>query len=414
MHLPPAAAQRIAPSRMGSPLSYNAAGGARVPVVVGSSMDSRCAWIDNVRTAAVVLVVNLHCCVTYSYVGGWYLNDGPERGLAEKLPYVLWEFHLQSFFMGILFFLAGIFADGAIRRRGPGSFMQERLVRLGLPALLYMVFIQPLIVFGLLSGSTSPGDPSWLTLYTRYLTTPWILGGSGPMWFALALFLFCAVLAAWRTFVPPAAIGVSRPAPSARNLLTFAFALALATAVMRVFFPMETSFYNFQLCFFAQYIAAFVAGVAAAKGGWVQELAAARRARISGWLGLIGGPLVFLLLLFLGGTEHGAKPYFGGWNPQAFGMALWEQFAGLGLALGMMACFQRSFDREGPIARWLSERSFGVYVLHPPILVTLTLLFRPIQITPLLHIALLTITGLGLSYVAADLAKRIPGLRRIF
>lgn len=378
-------------------------------------MDARCVWIDNVRTAIVLLVVNLHCCVTYSYVGSWYLNDGPERSLTEKLPFILWQFHLQAFFMGLLFFLAGVFADGAIRRRGPVSFMRERLFRLGLPALFYMVFIQPLIIFGLLAGSALPGEPSGLALYARYLTTPWILGGSGPMWFALALLFFSLFLAAWRAFFPSETLSANQPAPSVRTLLAFAAVLALATAVTRVFFPIETNFYNFQLCYFAQYIGAFVVGLAAARGGWLQELAAARRARIAGWLGLIGGPLVFLWLVFLGGTpaEHGVKLYFGGWNPQALGAAVWEQFAGLALALGMMAWFQKSFNREGPVARWLSARSFAVYVLHPPILVALTLLFRPIQISPFLHVALLTITGLGLSYAVADVVKRVPGLRRI-
>lgn len=378
-------------------------------------MGTRWVWADNVRTAIILLVVNMHCCVTYSYVGGWYLNDGPERSLTAKLPYILWEFHLQAFFMGLLFFLAGIFADGAIRRRGPRSFLRERLFRLGLPALLYMIFIQPLIVYGLLADSASPGDPSRLALYVRYLTTTQLLRGNGPMWFALALLFFSAFLAAWRAVFPSKTTPISRPAPGVRRLLAFAAVLALATTVTRVFFPFETNFYNFQLCFFPQYIAAFAVGLAAAKGGWVQELAASRRARLAGWLGLIGGPLAFLLLVFLGGTsaEHGVKLYFGGWNLRALGIAVWEQFAGLGLALGMMAWFQRSFNREDPVARWLSVRSFAVYVLHPPILVALTLLFRPIQISPFLHVVLLTLTGLGLSYAVADVVKRVPGLRRI-
>ena len=378
-------------------------------------MDTRWIWADNLRTAIIVLVVNLHCCVTYSYVGGWYLNDGPERSLAEKLPFILWVFHLQAFFMGLLFFLAGIFADGAIRRRGPGSFVRERLFRLGLPALFYMVFIHPFIVYGLLTHSASAGEMSRIALYVRYLTTTQLLSGNGPMWFALALLFFSAVLAGWRAFFPAKMPNISYRAPSVRTLLAFAAVLVLATTVTRAFFPIETNFYNFQLCYFPQYIAAFAVGLAAAKGGWVQELAAARRARIAGWLGLIGGPLAFLLLVFLGGTpeEDGAKLYFGGWNFQALGAAVWEQFTGLALALGMMAWFQRSFNREGPIARWLSVRSFAVYVLHPPILVALTLLFRPIQISPFLHVALLTITGLGLSYAMADVFKRIPGLRRI-
>ncbi len=377
--------------------------------------ETRLPWVDNVRTAVIFLVVNLHCCVTYSYVGGWYMNDGPELSLTEKLPFIVWVFHLQAFFMGLLFFLAGWFAHGAIRRRGPGSFLLERLVRLGLPALLYMVFIHPLIVFGLLADSSSAGLSSGLNNYLHYLMSSRVLGGSGPMWFALALLLFCVALAAWRSVFPSAMLDVSRAAPGTRRLLAFAAVLSLSTAVTRTVFPIETSFYNFQLCYFPQYIAAFAVGLAAARGGWVPALVASRRARIAGWLGLIGGPLAFLLLVSLGGTppEHGVKLYFGGWNWQAFGAAVWEQFAGLGLALGMMAWCQSSVNRDGAVARWLAARSFGVYLLHAPILVALTLLFRPIPIGPFWHVVLLTVTGLTISYAVADLAKRVPGLRRI-
>jgi glucan biosynthesis protein C len=376
---------------------------------------TRSTWIDNTRTAVVILVVNMHCCVTYSYVGGWYLNDGPERSLVWKLPYIFWVFHLQAFFMGLLFFLAGAFADGAIQRHGHGAFLKERTVRLGLPAMLYMLVLQPLILFGLLADDTARGDPHGVAVVIDYLTSKRMLAGSGPMWFALALLFFSAVLVGWRALFPAAPLSKPRPAPGASALWAFALLLALSTAATRIYFPIETSFFNFQLCYFPQYIAAFTVGLAAGRGGWLQALAASRRAQIAGWMGLIGGPLALALLIYLGGApaEHGPKSYFGGTNPQAFGAAIWEQFAGLGLALGMMAWFQRRVDRASALASWLSARSFGVYVLHPPVIIALTLVFRPLPLTPFLHIVLLTGTGLAASFAVADLAKRIPGLRRI-
>jgi hypothetical protein len=32
----------------------------------------RIAWIDNLRALLIVLVVNMHACVTYSHIGRWY------------------------------------------------------------------------------------------------------------------------------------------------------------------------------------------------------------------------------------------------------------------------------------------------------------------------------------------------------
>jgi peptidoglycan/LPS O-acetylase OafA/YrhL len=381
----------------------------------------RSAWIDNARTAVIVLVVNMHCSVTYSHVGGWYLKDGPEGSLSEKLPYIFWIFHLQSFFMGLLFFLAGSFADGAIRRRGPASFVRERLFRLGLPALLYMAVLQPLIVYGLLGAAQGEADTSWPSIYLHYLASGQFLGGSGPMWFVLALLAFSAFLAAWRAVFAANHLPAHGQAPSAQSLWAFAAVLALATALTRCVFPIGTSFYNFQLGYFPQYIAAFAVGVAAGKAGWLNDLAASRRAKFAGYLALFGGPLLLGLVLYFGGApsegpgpgEHGPILYFGGWSLQAFGAAMWEQFAGVGLALGMMAWCWRRFPRESSVSRWLAERSFAVYLFHAPILVALTLLFRPIQISQLAHVLLLTVAGLVLSFAVADLATRMPGLRSI-
>ena len=43
----------------------------------------RLPWIDHLRTLVVVLVVNLHACVTYSHVGDWYLKSEHEPALAS-------------------------------------------------------------------------------------------------------------------------------------------------------------------------------------------------------------------------------------------------------------------------------------------------------------------------------------------
>jgi hypothetical protein len=242
------------------------------------------------------------------------------------------------------------------------------------------------------------------------------------MWFVLALLMFSAVFAIYRGTFAKENPAQGHQAPRARTLWAFALGLALLTAVTRCFFPIGTSILNFQLGYFPQYIAAFAVGVAAGKGGWLHALVTSRRAKMAGYLALIGGPLLLGLVLWLGGApsegpapgEHGPILYFGGWNAQAFGAALWEQLTGVDLALGMMAWFSRKFAHDGPIWRWMADRSFAAYVFHPPILVSLTLLFRTIPFGQLAHIVLLTVAGLALSFAVADVAKRIPGFRRLF
>ncbi|MSU61807.1 MAG: acyltransferase [Pedosphaera sp.] len=120
----------------------------------------RSAWIDNLRTLVILLVVNMHACVTYSHVGGWYKMEAPEPPMAVKIAFVFWQAHLQSFFMGLLFFLSGVFAHRSLERRGARAFLRERFERLALPALLYMLVIHPFMVFVLLRNPHVANRPS--------------------------------------------------------------------------------------------------------------------------------------------------------------------------------------------------------------------------------------------------------------
>jgi len=383
-----------------------------------SAGTTRLAWVDNLRTASIILVVNMHACVTYSHVGSWYVNETPEPDFGTKVVFVLWQAGLQSFFMGVLFFVAGFFAHQSLVRHGTGRFLRDRLFRLGLPALVYMGIIHPFMVYVLLGRARTPGAPALGSQYWTYLVSGRVLHGSGPLWFVLALLLFSAALAGWWV-LGFSSVGKEEsrqgPAPSGGTLLGVAVMLGLATFAVRGLQPLGTDVLNFQLGYFPQYVVAFAGGVLAARDRWLEALAEAPTARVAGWLGVAGGPSLLATLILLGGAppETGPNPYAGGADWRAFGLALWEQLAGLGLGLGMLALFRRRLPHAGRVARWLSARSFGVYVLHAPVLVALTPLLRPLGAGPFTKALVLTVLGVLASFAAAELARRTPGLKRI-
>jgi peptidoglycan/LPS O-acetylase OafA/YrhL len=371
----------------------------------------RLPWIDHLRTLVILLVVNMHACVTYSNIGSWYVNSDRELSHADQIIFILWQGHLQSFFMGLLFFISGYFAFGSLSRRGPGAFVRERLFRLGAPTLFYMLVIQPFIIFGI--NAAHYDLPTFPSYYFRYIATGRFLGSSGPMWFALALLVFCLLLAARQMVRPEAGIpGVSASAalPSARTLWIFAIGLGVASFAVRLVQPLGTSVLNMQLCYFSQYIGAFIAGLGASRLGWLLGLARSTLAMRAGWCGLACGPVVLFAILALG-SKQGLAPFRGGWHWQALALAMWEQLTGVALSLGLLALFSSRMNREGPWLRWLSDRSFGVYVLHAPVIIALYLLFRPLPWNPLALALLLTVTGLTATFLLADLARRTPGLR---
>jgi len=380
---------------------------------------NRMPWIDHLRTLVICLVVIQHACVTYSHVGSWFVMSKSEPSFGAKLVFILWEGHAQAFFMGLLFFISAYFAEQSLNRKGPAAFLKERWMRLGMPTLFFMLVIQPFIII-VLKPWYEPVD-AITTFYRGYISSGRFISATGPMWFAFALLIFCVLLVAWRAVATQKssdATSRSSTTPiTATRLWLFGMALVGTTFIARLWFPLGSSVINFQLGYFAQYILAFVFGLLAARHHWLQTLAASPLAKRAGQIAIIAGPIALISVVVFNQTlgDKFSEAISGGVHWPAFELVAWEQLSGLGIALGLLALFSSRFNFEHPALRWLSDRSFGVYLLHTPVLIAFTLWFRPLEasVNPLLLAALLSVVGLATSFVIADIAKRVPGLRAL-
>lgn len=362
----------------------------------------RHAWLDAVRSLVIILVVNMHACVTFSHVGDWYVKLGPGPGKEGTLGFVLWQAHLQSFFMGLLFFVSGYFATGSLMRRGAGSFLGERLRRLGVPLLLQVLVLQPLMVFVLLGHSG---------VRYYYLSITRLLSGTGPLWFVEVLLLFCAVLVGveWFSRSSRPLQEVEPRTPGGRAVLWTALGLSAGTFLVRTWMPIGSSFLNIQFCFMPQYVVAFFLGRQAWRGGWLESLARSRFAARAGVGALLLGPLFLVLILVTGGEQ--SSVYAGGTGWQALCIAVWEQCVGVCLGLGVLAFAVRRLSGARNFLVRLAPLSFVVYVIHAPILVAVSLQLDRLGIdAPLSAMLLLTFVGLGLSVLVAALVRRLLSL----
>lgn len=376
-------------------------------------------WIDHLRTLVIFLVVIQHACVTYSHVGSWFIMSKSEPPFGAKLVFILWEGHAQAFFMGLLFFISAYFAEQSLNRKGPATFLRERWMRLGLPTLFFMLVIQPFIIM-VLKPWYEPVD-SIATFYRGYISSGRFINATGPMWFAFALLIFCVLLVVWRAIagrkLSNATSRASTTPITATRLWLFGAALVAATFIARLWFPLGSSVINFQLGYFPQYVLAFVFGLLAARHQWLQALSASSIAKRAGQIAIVAGPIALLAIVVFNRSlgDKFSEAISGGWHWPAFELVAWEQLSGLGIALGLLALFSSRFNFEHPFLRWLSDRSFGVYLLHTPVLIAFTLWFLPLEasVSPLLLAALLSVVGLTISLVIADIAKRVPVLKAI-
>ncbi len=110
---------------------------------VSTGANARMAWIDNIRWTVIAMVVLVHACVTYSGLGSWYYKEPSVLDMGEKLVFWVYSIFSQAFFMGLLFFVAATFVPASYDRKGFGRFVADRAFRLGVPALVFMLILDP-------------------------------------------------------------------------------------------------------------------------------------------------------------------------------------------------------------------------------------------------------------------------------
>jgi len=122
-----------------------AAGPAPPLQAAAAPQKTRLLFMDNLRILLICLVVLQHLAVTYGAAGSWMYRDPAQDILTAILLTNLTGIGMASG-MGFFFLIAGYFTPGSYDRKGPRSFLRDRLLRLGIPLLLYGLVLQPLVV----------------------------------------------------------------------------------------------------------------------------------------------------------------------------------------------------------------------------------------------------------------------------
>lgn len=154
----------------------------------------RMLYIDNLKSLVIILAVLMHAAVTYSGMGSWYYKEQPEQGLISMLCFFVFQTFSQAYSMGLMFLLAGYFTAVSYERKGCTKFIKDRIIRLGVPTLLYMLVINP-IMYYLIDWHNIRTQASFVEFYLNYVLSLRFLEGTGPLWFALALLIFSIVYA---------------------------------------------------------------------------------------------------------------------------------------------------------------------------------------------------------------------------
>lgn len=380
------------------------------PVSVTRIAPRRDLYIDRLRSVMTAFVIFHHTAITYGAVGGWFYKELHPSDSVSSLLLTLFCATQQAYFMGFFFLLAGYFTPASLERKGYARFISDRFLRLGLP----------LLVFGFILGPLTDAMVNAAEGRGFWSTFAWLwdhkVFGNGPLWFAQALLMFCLVYCAWRaTFGPSLSEGqqIAERVPAFRWWLVCAIGVGGGALAIRQFVPSGVNIIGLQLGYFSSYAFLFALGTAAWKHGWFKQL---EWKDVRPWLIvlLLAWPCLPIGLAVASRLYGAGKASFGGgftWPSILY--AFWEPFVAWGLIAAWLLFARSYMNRPSRFWSWLNRRAYAVYILHPVILVGLSLMLHPWIASALVKFAVTgTLTCLA-TWLATDPLVRIPGIRRV-
>jgi len=375
---------------------------------------SRLFFVDHLRVFLTLLVVLHHVAMVYGGIQPFYYLETPTSLLGFLVPMIFVLLN-QGWFMGAFFLLAGYFTPGSYDRKGAGSFIKDRLIRLGIPLLVFFFVLSPISGIGYFLMSGDPSALSWQTFIGAYPD----LIGLGPLWFVAMLMIFDFGYLGWRVLTRNRknASTNESPVPGTFKIGIFVLALALVSYLLRIYIPLGKSILQFPtLAYLPQYLSFFIIGTVAYRRDWLRKLPSKM-----GVVGFVVAMLVTLTLFALGfisflkAIDAGAAqiPPFGYGTWQSAVYALWDSAFAVGMVLAAITFFRRFFDQESKFGRFLSQQSYAVYIIHIPIVIFTAYGLRGIEMASLLKLGLAAVIVIPICFIVAAVLRKIPGVSRV-
>jgi Acyltransferase family len=373
---------------------------------VKSAASAHFGYLDNLKVLLVVGVIAVHSAITYGVDGAWYLED--YDSMADVSIGALTGFVGVGFLFGLgaFFLIAGRLSGPSLDRKGPGRFVRDRLVRLGIPVLFYVTLIAPVMEY--VKVRNEGGDQGFLSFAWDQRFDP----APGPTWFLEALLTFSIVYALvqvlWRERG-----STSREPLRGRQVAKIGLAIAALSFVTHLVFPLGEEHFHIQFALFPQYAILFGLGCAAGRRGWLETLTPELR-RGCGIVALIAVLVLPVLLLAGGFTEGDAKQdlYAGGWHWQAAGTSLLEAGLAATLPLFLVGWFREHWTHQGALLRRMAVSAYGAFIVHPPLIVGLALALHHVTMLAELKFLFVVAGGVAGSFGITSLGSRIPAVRR--
>ena len=315
-----------------------------------------------------------------------------------------------SFLMGMFIFIAGYFTFPSLDKKGVSRFVKERIMRLGLPLVLYYFLIGPFVRY--FSKLAKGYDGSFIQFLTESYHSG-IYGFMGVMWFVVLILVFSLAYAAFWYFFPQ---GWYKPKtdsfPANTKILLFVLLVGFSSFVARIIFPMGGDFAGSRplgsIVFFGT---SFFLGTTAARYNWVEKLNL--KSALPWAIAALVAMIIPVVLLIVFRKNLGIGMIAKSGSLASLFYAYWEVIKTLGTGMISIVLFRKWFNKPSKLSDTLGKSVFLAYFIHPLICVLFLYAFSTSGLHPLLKFAIVAPTALVTTFATAWLLRLIPVVRKI-
>lgn len=334
--------------------------------------------IVNLRAVVILIVLAFHSVLPYLAFlppTPYPFDSAPYQWLAFPIVDSQRWFGFDLFcawqdvgLMSLMFFLSGLFVPSSLANKGSWKFLSDRLLRIGLPMALAIIFLAPLAYYA--AYRTTAADRSLDAYWQAWMALPF--WPCGPQWFLGQLLTFNILAAATNHFIPGWYQRLVRlVAFTGGNPVRFVVALGAISAL--VYLPLMLLYspfawtnigpIAFQPSRLLHYLVYFLAGVTVGAHGLDRGLLDCEGELARRWMAWLAAAIAGFLL-----WAAPTSAILSDWGDASWVAKL---AAGLGFAVACATSCLASLAISLRFAHWrawafdsLSDNAYRIYLIH--------------------------------------------------
>lgn len=351
---------------------------------------NRIVYVDVIKVFLTCLVVAHHAGQAYGPTGGvWVVSDNSSTNWLGKFFFIN-----ASYMMGLYFFISGYFMVFSLNRKSTSQFIKDRLTRLGIPLLVFTF-----LVFLPFNYSSAQTEKSVIAFFADiYMNKPPL--ATGHLWFVASLLAYSFI---YILLYKESSDKKNAPVKPFKSyyIVLYIVLLTIVSAIVRLKYPIDTWrtwLIPVEVAHIPQYLSLFFIGIFFNRYQWLNSFK------------LSAGLFYFAVAV----AAYTANDFLSAeikeyWLMESF----LESLLCVGISMTLLTFFRHYGNRSNSIIQSLSANAYGIYLFHLLIVIALQKAILPWSANANLKFTVVTILGIGLSWLLTALLRKSKMISKV-